>query len=69
MAALRVAPDGRASTVTRESGLAGLLATAIHRLWAGIEITGEPDPVSQDLLIGIAADLEKQHWMFEAQTR
>jgi starvation-inducible DNA-binding protein len=27
----------------------------------------EPDPVSQDLLIGLAADLEKQHWMFQAE--
>ncbi|WP_431923520.1 Dps family protein [Amycolatopsis tucumanensis] len=47
----------------------GILAATISGLRAGIEATGEPDPVSQDLLIGITADLEKQHWMFQAQTR
>ncbi|MBW8820979.1 MAG: DNA starvation/stationary phase protection protein, partial [Streptomyces sp.] len=25
------------------------------------------DPVTQDLLIGITAELEKQRWMFEAE--
>ncbi|OSC56704.1 DNA starvation/stationary phase protection protein, partial [Streptomyces sp. 4F] len=28
--------------------------------------TGDPDPVSQDIFIQITADLEKQHWMFQA---
>jgi starvation-inducible DNA-binding protein len=27
----------------------------------------EPDPVTQDLLITLAADLEKQYWMFQAE--
>ncbi|GAA3295161.1 hypothetical protein GCM10020295_21580 [Streptomyces cinereospinus] len=32
-----------------------------------VRATGEADPVSQDLLIGITADLEKHHWMFQAE--
>lgn len=33
----------------------------------GIHATGELDPVTQDLLIGIAAGLEKHLWMLQAQ--
>jgi starvation-inducible DNA-binding protein len=43
------------------------LATAIERLRKRIEVTEEADPVTQDLLIGITAELEKQRWMFEAE--
>lgn len=28
---------------------------------------GYTDPVSQDLLIAVTADLEKQYWMFQAE--
>ncbi|MEV6805743.1 DNA starvation/stationary phase protection protein [Streptomyces sp. NPDC017248] len=43
------------------------LETAIARLRKRIEATEKADPVSQDLLIAITADLEKQRWMFEAE--
>lgn len=36
------------------------------RLRARIAVTGDTDPVSEDLLIGITADVEKQGWMFQA---
>jgi starvation-inducible DNA-binding protein len=45
------------------------LGTAIGRLRARIDATAEPDPVTQDLLIGLTAELEKQRWMFEAENR
>ena len=32
-----------------------------------MESTAEADPVSQDIFIGITADLEKHHWMFQAE--
>jgi starvation-inducible DNA-binding protein len=32
-----------------------------------ITALAEPDPVTQDLLITLAADLEKQYWMFQAE--
>jgi len=32
-----------------------------------ISVTESADPVTQDLLIGITAELEKQSWMFQAE--
>ncbi|CAL9588621.1 DNA protection during starvation protein 2 [Streptomyces sp. enrichment culture] len=43
------------------------LEAAIGRLRERIEATEKPDPVTQDLLIGITAELEKQRWMFDAE--
>jgi starvation-inducible DNA-binding protein len=43
------------------------LEAAIGRLRERIEATAEPDPVTQDLLIGITSELEKQRWMFDAE--
>ncbi|MFD3581545.1 Dps family protein [Streptomyces sp. NPDC058683] len=43
------------------------LEAAIGRLRERIAATDEPDPVTQDLLISLTADLEKQHWMFAAE--
>jgi starvation-inducible DNA-binding protein len=42
------------------------LGKAIERMRERVRTTDEPDPVTQDLLIGITADLEKHHWMFQA---
>ncbi|CAL9364835.1 Dps family protein [Streptomyces sp. NPDC090994] len=43
------------------------LEAAIARLRERIKATDEPDPVTQDLLISITAELEKQRWMFDAE--
>jgi starvation-inducible DNA-binding protein len=43
------------------------LNAAIGRLRERIEATEKADPVTQDLLISITADLEKQRWMFDAE--
>ncbi|MGW7542691.1 Dps family protein [Streptomyces sp. NPDC054770] len=43
------------------------LEAAIGRLRERIAATAEPDPVTQDLLISLTADLEKQRWMFAAE--
>ncbi|MFF5026334.1 Dps family protein [Streptomyces collinus] len=45
------------------------LGAAISRLRERIKATEQADPVTQDLLISITADLEKQRWMFEAENR
>jgi starvation-inducible DNA-binding protein len=45
-----------------------MLAQIIARFRERIAATDEPDQVTQDLLISITAELEKQHWMFQAQT-
>lgn len=43
------------------------LHASITRMRGRIEETEKPDPVTQDILIGITADLEKFHWMFQAE--
>jgi starvation-inducible DNA-binding protein len=55
-AALGVAPDGRPETIAAAYTLPGSKSGWIR-----------DDPVTQDLLIGITAELEKQRWMFEAE--
>ncbi|MFC4007689.1 Dps family protein [Nonomuraea purpurea] len=37
------------------------------RMYERIRATGDVDPASQDLLISVAQDIDKQHWMFQAQ--
>ncbi|THV38591.1 Dps family protein [Glycomyces buryatensis] len=39
----------------------------IGRMRERIAATESADPVSQDILIGITAELEKQSWMFQAE--
>lgn len=55
----------------RDNEVVGLmvesLETAIGRLRERIDETEKADPVTQDLLIGLTAELEKQRWMFEAE--
>ncbi|MFF8032241.1 Dps family protein [Streptomyces sp. NPDC016626] len=43
------------------------LGAAITRLRERIDATEKADLVTQDLLISITAELEKQRWMFEAE--
>ena len=47
--------------------LVDALGAVITRMRERVGATGEPDPVSQDIFIGITADLEKHHWMFQAE--
>ncbi|WP_242901605.1 Dps family protein [Actinomadura terrae] len=44
------------------------LGQIIARFRDRVAETDEPDPITQDLLISITTQLEKQHWMFQAQT-
>ncbi|GIH28378.1 DNA starvation/stationary phase protection protein [Acrocarpospora phusangensis] len=82
-AAIGVSPDGRAQTVAAGAaapsepawvadtavvdGVVRLLRDIGGRLRGHIDAVAEADPVSQDILIAVARDLEKQAWMFEAQ--
>ncbi|MEU0334690.1 DNA starvation/stationary phase protection protein [Streptomyces sp. NPDC006193] len=43
------------------------LGAVITRMRERVNATAEADPVSQDIFIGITADLEKHHWMFQAE--
>ncbi|MFF2655087.1 Dps family protein [Streptomyces sp. NPDC058045] len=43
------------------------LSAVITRMRERIQATDKPDPVTQDIFIGLTADLEKHHWMFQAE--
>lgn len=49
------------------AALVDALAGVITRMREWVTATAEADPVSQDIFIGITADLEKHHWMFQAE--
>ena len=44
------------------------LSAVIARMRERVTATAEPDPVTQDVLIQVAADLEKHAWMFQAES-
>ena len=62
-----VTPEGWVDDSTAVGTLVEALGAVIVRMRERVESTGEPDPVSQDIFIGITADLEKHHWMFQAE--
>ncbi|QEG24669.1 Dps family protein [Mariniblastus fucicola] len=49
------------------SAVADRMKCTVDLLRTGISKVGELDPVSEDLLIGISAPLEKHLWMVQAQ--
>ncbi|MET9778056.1 DNA starvation/stationary phase protection protein [Streptomyces sp. NPDC006367] len=62
-----VTPEGWVDDTTAVRTIVDALGAVITRMRERITATGEPDPVSQDIFIRITADLEKQHWMFQAE--
>ncbi|MEU5958893.1 DNA starvation/stationary phase protection protein [Streptomyces sp. NPDC047525] len=59
--------DGWVKDADAVGTLVDALGAVITRMRERVEATGEADPVSQDIFIGITADLEKHHWMFQAE--
>ncbi|CCK27070.1 ferritin/DPS-type protein [Streptomyces davaonensis JCM 4913] len=59
--------DGWVKDVDAVGRLVEALGAVIARMRKRIAATGEADPVSQDIFITITADLEKHHWMFQAE--
>jgi starvation-inducible DNA-binding protein len=55
--------DGSAISV-----LVDALGAVIGRMRERIAATDAPDPVSQDILITLTGELEKHHWMFQAES-
>ncbi|MCX4904969.1 Dps family protein [Streptomyces sp. NBC_00878] len=60
-------PDGWVKDTDAVGALVDALGAVIGRMRGRVAATGEADPVSQDIFIGITADLEKHHWMFQAE--
>ncbi|WP_328536329.1 Dps family protein [Streptomyces sp. NBC_00344] len=66
--AISEAPEGWIKDGDAVRILVTALGAVIERMRERIKTTDEPDPVTQDLLIGVAADLEKHAWMFQAES-
>ncbi|MEU6610559.1 DNA starvation/stationary phase protection protein [Streptomyces shenzhenensis] len=62
-----VTPEGWVRDADAVGTIVDALAAVITRMRERVTATGKPDPVTQDILIGITADLEKHHWMFQAE--
>ncbi|MEU9193638.1 Dps family protein [Streptomyces hundungensis] len=61
-------PDGWIKDTDAVKVLVDALGAVVARMRERIEATAEPDPISQDIIIGLTADLEKHAWMFQAET-
>ncbi|MET7799046.1 Dps family protein [Streptomyces decoyicus] len=59
--------DGWIKDVDVVQAMVDALSAVIGRMRERIVATADPDPVSQDIFIGLTADLEKHHWMFQAE--
>ncbi|MDJ0464749.1 DNA starvation/stationary phase protection protein [Streptomyces sp. H27-C3] len=66
--AIREVPAGWVKDVDAVRILVDALGVVIGRMRERITATGDPDPITQDLLIGLTAELEKHAWMFQAES-
>ncbi|MEI7032961.1 DNA starvation/stationary phase protection protein [Streptomyces pratensis] len=66
--AIASVPEGWIKDVDAVKILVDALSVVIGRMRERIATTDEPDPVTQDLLIALTADLEKHAWMFQAES-
>ncbi|MCX5386069.1 Dps family protein [Streptomyces sp. NBC_00083] len=66
--AITTVPEGWIKDTDAVKVLVDALGVVIGRMRERIAATDEPDPITQDILIGLTADLEKHAWMFQAET-
>ncbi|MCQ6555341.1 DNA starvation/stationary phase protection protein [Streptomyces sp. C10-9-1] len=66
--AIGTVPEGWIQDTDAVKALVDALSAVIGRMRERIEVTEKPDPVSQDILISLTADLEKHAWMFQAES-
>ncbi|MEU6593095.1 DNA starvation/stationary phase protection protein [Streptomyces sp. NPDC046881] len=64
---IKATPAGWIKDTDAVGTMVDALGTVITRMRERVEATGAPDPVTQDIFIQITADLEKHHWMFQAE--
>jgi starvation-inducible DNA-binding protein len=60
-------PDGRIGDAAVVDLVVAALDVVTERVRKRVDRLGDLDTVTQDLLIGVLAGLEKQRWMFRAQ--
>ncbi|MCY0944283.1 Dps family protein [Streptomyces antarcticus] len=61
-------PEGLVKDADAVRILVDALGAVITRMRERIQSTGDPDPITQDILIGLTGDLEKHAWMFTAES-
>ncbi|MEU9013749.1 DNA starvation/stationary phase protection protein [Streptomyces sp. NPDC048479] len=66
--AIGAVPEGWVKDTDAVQVLVDALGAVIGRMRERIVATADPDPVTQDILIGLTADLEKHAWMFQAES-
>ncbi|MET8059215.1 Dps family protein [Streptomyces microflavus] len=66
--AIQSVRDGWIKDTDAVKALVDALGVVIGRMRERIEVTDAPDPVTQDILISLTADLEKHAWMFQAES-
>ncbi|MFI8826627.1 Dps family protein [Streptomyces sp. NPDC053431] len=66
--AIGAVPEGWIKDEEAVRILVDALDAVVTRMRERIDATGDPDPVTQDILIGLTADLEKHAWMFQAES-
>jgi starvation-inducible DNA-binding protein len=64
---IAAAPEGWQQDGAAIHGMVAALGSVITRMRERLESVGEVDAVSQDVLIQLTKDLEKHHWMFQAE--
>ncbi|MET8718810.1 Dps family protein [Streptomyces misionensis] len=64
---IKTTPSGWIKDADAVGAMVDALGAVIGRMRERVRATAEPDPVTQDIFIGITADLEKHHWMFQAE--
>lgn len=65
--ALKPCPDGFLEVTVATELVVEQLFKVVSFLRNSIHVLGEHDPVSQDLMIGVASELEKHLWMVQSQ--
>lgn len=64
---VREYPDDWQTVEATIDAIVGILAAIIQRIRKRIDETDKSDLVTQDLLIEVARELEKEHWMWQAR--
>ncbi|MGA5321778.1 Dps family protein [Streptomyces seoulensis] len=65
---IKVPPSGWIKDTDAVSGMVAALGAVIGRMRERVNATGDADPVTEDMFIQITGDLEKHHWMFQAES-
>ncbi|QIQ02338.1 Dps family protein [Streptomyces liangshanensis] len=61
-------PNGWIKDADAVSLLVDGLGAVVEQMRERVKVTDDPDPVTQDVLIQVTADLEKHAWMFQAES-